>query len=77
MGFKESKSFAESPKYSNDGEKNTFSPDRQKKSSMKVRIMDETDIDYSWKRGGDKAKEEDFERDSQEDQIAHIVQIKN
>ena len=67
MGYQESKTMADSPKNHKESEKNNFSPNKSKKSSMKVRIMDETDVEYNWKRGGDKPKEDDFERDSQED----------
>jgi hypothetical protein len=62
MGFQENKSFAESPK--SHKEKNSFSPDREKKSNKKVRINDEPEVEYNWKRASQKAKDEDFERDN-------------
>ena len=44
-----------------------------------MRIADEADADYSWKRASQKAKEDrhdDFERDQHEDEVAHVVETK-
>jgi hypothetical protein len=73
MGYENAKSDP-SPKTSA-REKNTFSPDRSnKKSNKQVRIADEPDVEYSWKRASQKAKDTDFERDnSKEDEIARLI----
>jgi hypothetical protein len=74
MGFHESKH--ESPKVSG-RERNMFSPGDKggsgKKSNKKVRIADEPDVEYNWRRASQKNKgDEDFER-AHEDEVAQVV----